>query len=325
MIRAHWIPLSGPKSELSSVGLLFYFPFMPIDLSSNLHHLLLFSCLFVSTTVRSTLNKILVTISNVATKQKSNKLKDMMEKTEIIFKGFRIQPDSKVHVVWDIVALLAIMYYSISCPVRLASYIGSNSLRSSYDLLFVLDYAIDFLFLADMVLRLRVYAYVSYANGRNEVIMDRKQIQSHYIRSEWFAVDLFASIPWDVVSIGTGYYTLYRLPKVVRIWQISALISRLQKNLDECLQRTMNETQLSSLIMFLYSLLIIVWSSAGWAGPEQDGVQIFAPDGDKIGAIHLPEGVSNLCFGGLKRNRLFMTGGQSIYSLYVDVQGMPYS
>lgn len=67
-----------------------------------------------------------------------------------------------------------------------------------------------------------------------------------------------------------------------------------------------------------------VWSSAGWAGAEQDGVQVFAPDGDKIGAIHLPEGVSNVCFGGVKRNRLFMTGGQSIYSLYVDVQGMPY-
>ena len=76
---------------------------------------------------------------------------------------------------------------------------------------------------------------------------------------------------------------------------------------------------------FRIDVLGNVWSSAGWAGPEQDGVQIFAPDGDKIGAIHLPEGVSNLCFGGLKRNRLFMTGGQSIYSLYVDVQGMPYS
>ena len=68
-----------------------------------------------------------------------------------------------------------------------------------------------------------------------------------------------------------------------------------------------------------------VWSSAGWAGPGQDGVQIFAPDGDKIGAIHLPEGVSNLCFGGLKRNRLFMTAGQSIYSLYVEAQGTPYA
>ena len=67
-----------------------------------------------------------------------------------------------------------------------------------------------------------------------------------------------------------------------------------------------------------------VWTSAGWAGPGHDGVQIFASDGTKIGAIHLPEGVSNLCFGGIKRNRLFITGGQSIFSLYVGVQGIPY-
>ncbi len=68
-----------------------------------------------------------------------------------------------------------------------------------------------------------------------------------------------------------------------------------------------------------------LWSSSGWGSAEEDGVQVFAADGDKIGAIHLPEGVSNLCFGGAKRNRLFMTGGQSVYSLFVDVQGMPYS
>ncbi len=68
-----------------------------------------------------------------------------------------------------------------------------------------------------------------------------------------------------------------------------------------------------------------VWSSAGWAGPELDGVHVFAPDGEKIGAIHLPEGVSNLCFGGIKQNRLFMTGAQSIYSLYVEAQGMSYT
>jgi len=68
-----------------------------------------------------------------------------------------------------------------------------------------------------------------------------------------------------------------------------------------------------------------VWSSAGWAGEREDGVQVFAPNGDKIGAIHTPEGVSNLCFGGTKRNRLFMTGAQSVYSLYTETQGMPYA
>jgi gluconolactonase len=67
-----------------------------------------------------------------------------------------------------------------------------------------------------------------------------------------------------------------------------------------------------------------LWSAAAWAGPEHDGVHVYAPDGDRIGVIHTPEGVSNLCFGGVKRNRLFMTGSQSVYSLYVETQGAPY-
>ena len=67
-----------------------------------------------------------------------------------------------------------------------------------------------------------------------------------------------------------------------------------------------------------------VWASTGWGGPESDGVQVLAPDGTKIGAIHLPEGAANLCFGGIKRNRLFITASHSVYSLYVGTQGMAY-
>ncbi|MDE0041783.1 MAG: SMP-30/gluconolactonase/LRE family protein [Candidatus Poribacteria bacterium] len=64
-----------------------------------------------------------------------------------------------------------------------------------------------------------------------------------------------------------------------------------------------------------------LWSSAGWAGGGFDGVHVFAPDGDLIGRIHLPEVCANLCFGGVKKNRLFMAGSQSLYSLYVETQG----
>jgi len=64
-----------------------------------------------------------------------------------------------------------------------------------------------------------------------------------------------------------------------------------------------------------------VWASAGWAGEGFDGVHVFAPDGTRIGFIRLPEICSNLCFGGAKRNRLFMTGSQSLYALYVETQG----
>ena len=40
-----------------------------------------------------------------------------------------------------------------------------------------------------------------------------------------------------------------------------------------------------------------------------------------IGRVHLPEGCANLCFGGKKRHRLFMTAGTSVYSLYLNAAG----
>ncbi|WP_020184363.1 SMP-30/gluconolactonase/LRE family protein [Methylopila sp. 73B] len=64
-----------------------------------------------------------------------------------------------------------------------------------------------------------------------------------------------------------------------------------------------------------------VWAGAGWAGEGYDGVHVFAPDGARIGLIKLPEICANLCFGGQKRNRLFMAASQSIYALYVETRG----
>jgi gluconolactonase len=64
------------------------------------------------------------------------------------------------------------------------------------------------------------------------------------------------------------------------------------------------------------------WASAGWGGDGYDGVHIFEPDGgQRIGQIILPEICSNVCFGGSKRNRLFMTGSSSLYAVYVETRG----
>jgi gluconolactonase len=57
-----------------------------------------------------------------------------------------------------------------------------------------------------------------------------------------------------------------------------------------------------------------------WCG-TRPGVQIVAPDGATIGVIRLPEVCANVCFGGAKRNRLFMTASQSLYAVYVNVRG----
>jgi gluconolactonase len=58
-----------------------------------------------------------------------------------------------------------------------------------------------------------------------------------------------------------------------------------------------------------------LWTSAG------DGVHCFAPDGTLIGKVRVPEVVANVCFGGPKRNRLFICGTTSLYSIYVNAAG----
>jgi gluconolactonase len=65
-----------------------------------------------------------------------------------------------------------------------------------------------------------------------------------------------------------------------------------------------------------------VWcsSNAGRA-VGYSGVTIWSPQGRLIGRIRLPEVCGNLCFGGPKRNRLFMAASQSLYAVYVNTQG----
>ena len=65
-----------------------------------------------------------------------------------------------------------------------------------------------------------------------------------------------------------------------------------------------------------------LWCGWGMGDDELDGVRIFTPGGHPIGHISLPERAANLCFGGLYRNRLFMAASHSLYSLYVNTQGV---
>ena len=64
-----------------------------------------------------------------------------------------------------------------------------------------------------------------------------------------------------------------------------------------------------------------LWVGWGMGTEGLDGVSIFNPDGKLIGRIDLPERCANLCFGGLHRNRLFLCGSTSVYSLFVNTQG----
>ena len=58
-----------------------------------------------------------------------------------------------------------------------------------------------------------------------------------------------------------------------------------------------------------------VWTSSG------DGVRCYAADGVLLGIVKIPEVVANCCFGGAKRNRLFICGTTSLYSVYLNTRG----
>jgi gluconolactonase len=65
-----------------------------------------------------------------------------------------------------------------------------------------------------------------------------------------------------------------------------------------------------------------LWCGWGMGSDALDGVRVFSAAGEPLGHIHLPERCANVCFGGAKRNRLFMAASHSLYSLYVNTRGL---
>ncbi len=63
-----------------------------------------------------------------------------------------------------------------------------------------------------------------------------------------------------------------------------------------------------------------IWASSS-APLGYCGVTVWNPAGKLIGRIRLPEGCANVCFGGPKRDHLFMTATQSLYMLRLNIQG----
>lgn len=70
-----------------------------------------------------------------------------------------------------------------------------------------------------------------------------------------------------------------------------------------------------------------VWCGFGSSGApgadaaKLDGVMVYDRDGRPLAHIHLPERCANLCFGGPRRNRLFMAASHSLYALHVNTRG----
>jgi gluconolactonase len=54
-----------------------------------------------------------------------------------------------------------------------------------------------------------------------------------------------------------------------------------------------------------------------------DSVQVFTPDGTRLGKIFVPEICTNLTFGGLANRSLLITAGKSLYAIDLNTHGIP--
>ena len=63
----------------------------------------------------------------------------------------------------------------------------------------------------------------------------------------------------------------------------------------------------------------------GWIYTSSlDGVQVYHPDGSLLGKIHVPEKVGNLCFGGARRDRLYIAASSSLYRIALHTEGIQH-
>ena len=122
-----------------------------------------------------------------------------------------------------------------------------------------------------------------------------------------------------VADTGASHYP--EAPKNIKVWDINETKLRNEREFAS-MKMDLNGQEVAGLADGIRCDIDgNIWSSAGWVGEGYDGVHIFSPEGQRIGQIILPEICSNVCFGGPRRNRLFMTGSQSLYAVYTEALG----
>ena len=123
-----------------------------------------------------------------------------------------------------------------------------------------------------------------------------------------------------VADTGSSHYP--EAPKVIKVWDVVEGKSLANGRDFASMEMTISGEVAAGLADGIRADVDgNIWASAGWVGDGYDGVHVFAPDGTRIGQILLPEICSNVCFGGTKRNRLFLTGSTSLYAVYVETTG----
>ena len=133
-------------------------------------------------------------------------------------KSYMVYPDDEFKDNWDMVISLILIYICLVTPVRIAFVDGEDSMLFS-----VSGKVVDFIFFMDIILTFNM----AYYDEDYVIISDRKIIAGNYVKS-WFILDMFAVIPFDVLTEQSHDYNemakLARLSRMYKIIKIARLI-----------------------------------------------------------------------------------------------------
>jgi hypothetical protein len=206
-------------------------------------------------------------------KSTGNKRMTMMMKLNSIrlrTRGSTIMPSDSIRLVWDCCCLLGLLYHLLFVPLRVCLVFKCNFERSheecsgywNYSL--AGDYLVDCLFVADIILRSRFFAYKTIENQMEQVITNPQDIRTHFWLSRRLKLDLVSIIPVDIGAAFVGSLVYWRLSRVVSVLLVSDIVPGVLDFISAEYQSTVSTEARFVLYLSIVTVLTIFWTSLSW-------------------------------------------------------------
>lgn len=185
---------------------------------------------------------------------------------EIEFPISVIHPDSIFRRRWLWVVMVSYLYNFIAVPLRIAF-----SPTVAHPVVYVLDYVTDVIFLFDMWFRARLAVH-----HRGMLLVDSYALISRYVFSYSFVGDLLASLPLDLMGLGTGPHAIWRVNKLIRGFHLESWFEEANKRSYRYgLLRLVKMSFL--LLSVMHIIACLYWCFTFWEGFATDPDELFLP------------------------------------------------
>lgn len=175
-----------------------------------------------------------------------------------------LPPESSFKKHWNMLIVLLVMYNTlfiilVVCFNKYEERTGLYWYEESTDTVtwapMVIDYLVDLVFLADILLTFRT----TFFDAENELVLDKRVIRNNYLKT-WFPVDLVSFLPFEIVGLAEDPPRL-RLPlKVIRLLRLTKVIKEVNVH-----NNVVRVSQMLSLFLVFAHIVGSIWWSLGVA------------------------------------------------------------